>query len=70
MPRSPKRSTTTKSLAYAVPEVETLLSFKTAPGAVCTLSHDEVKDHRLQLDADDQGIVRSSRESPPRGETH
>jgi len=41
-----------------VPEVETLISIQTAPNAVCFLRHETEKDRRLQLDADDQGVVR------------
>ena len=41
-----------------LPEVETPITLKTLPRAVCFLSHDQVKGQRLQLDSDDRGIVR------------
>lgn len=39
------------------PEVETLLSVRVPPESVCYLSHPAVPNYRMQLDADDQGIV-------------
>jgi hypothetical protein len=41
-----------------IPEVETLVSIETLPKAVCFLYHERAKQHRLQLDSDDGGIVR------------
>ncbi len=48
----------TRSHHSVLPEVETLLSIRTHPKAVCHLTHDQISDRRLQLDADDSGIVR------------
>ncbi len=48
----------TRSHHTVLPEVETLLSIQTYPKAVCFLYHDELKDRRMQLDADDNGVVR------------
>lgn len=48
----------TRSNHTVLPEVETLLSIQTQPKAVCFLYHDEFKDQRMQLDADDNGVVR------------
>ena len=58
MPAKSGKTKTTRSHHTAMPEVETMLSVRTHPKAVCHLSHDEFKDHRIQLDADDNGIVR------------
>jgi hypothetical protein len=41
-----------------LPEAETQVTLLTSPHAVCHLVHDQDKDHRLQLDADENGIVR------------
>ena len=41
-----------------LPEVETLISIETLPKATCFLVNANVKDKRLQLDADDNGMVR------------
>ena len=48
----------TRSHHTVVPGVETPFSIHTYPGAVCHLFHDEFRDQRLQLDADDNGVVR------------
>ena len=58
MPEKSKHSKLTRSQHSVLPEVETLISIQTHPNAVCSLVHDEINDRRLQLDADDQGIVR------------
>jgi hypothetical protein len=41
-----------------LPEVETLVTIKTIPNAVCHLRHESDEAHKLQLDADERGIVR------------
>jgi hypothetical protein len=52
-----------------LPGVERMVPVQTVPRAVCFLYYSEAKGQRLQLDADDQGIVRfhtkASKESKP-----
>jgi hypothetical protein len=58
MPAKSSNLTITRSHHTVIPQAETLLSIRTQPNAVCHLFHDESKSQRLQLDADDNGIVR------------
>jgi hypothetical protein len=58
MPKEQHRVHPTRFERVIVPEVETLITFQTAPKAVCKLHHETVKDKHLQLDADDGGLVR------------
>lgn len=41
-----------------LPEVETLVTIKATPNAVCHLRHETDEEHQFQLDADEHGIVR------------
>ena len=58
MPDEPNQIKVTRSRPTLLPEVETLLSIRTHPKATCYLYHDQFKDQRLQLDADDNGVIR------------
>ncbi len=58
MPENSKYGKVTRSHHSVLPEVETLISIQTHPKAICSLVHDQIKDQRLQLDADDNGVVR------------
>lgn len=58
MPEGSSNIKVTRSHHTVLPEVETLLSIQTHPHAVCFLYHDEFKGRRMQLDADDNGVVR------------
>ena len=69
MPKEPISPKGKRFEHIILPEVETLLSIQTAPNAVCHLRHDEVKDHHLQLDADDRGVVRFHAKAPKGSQT-
>src|ERR1700722_3564618 len=59
MPQEPSGSIrVTRSHHTVLPEAETLISVQTHPKAVCFLCHDHLRNRRIQLDADDNGIVR------------
>ena len=69
MPTESKHNKATRSEHRVLPEMETMVSVQTIPRAVCFLYHDQAKDQRMQLDADEEGIVRfhvkASKESQP-----
>jgi hypothetical protein len=46
------------------PGSATLVSIQAAPHATCYLSHADVSEHRLQLDADEFGVVRFHASAP------
>jgi hypothetical protein len=52
-----------------LPEVESPVSIETTPNSVCFLGHDSVKGHRLQLDADESGVVRFHARPPKNGQS-
>lgn len=58
MPEIPNSGEPTRHVRAVPPEVETLVPIQVPPESVCYLSHPSVSDHRLQLDADDQGMIR------------
>ena len=58
MPEESDSGTRAHSVRTVPPEVETLVSIQVPRESVCYLSHPRVADQRLQLDADDEGIVR------------
>lgn len=51
-----------------LPEVETLVTVQAAPNAVCFLGHEQAAGQRLQLDADEQGLVRFHARPPKNGQ--
>jgi hypothetical protein len=58
VPKQSRSAMAKNSVHTILPETETLISIQTTPGAVCSLSHPQIKGQSLQLDADDDGIVR------------
>ena len=58
MPEIPNSGEPTRHVRAVPPEVETLVPIQVPAESVCYLSHPSVSDHRLQLDADDQGMIR------------
>jgi hypothetical protein len=58
MPEESNQIKVTRSHHTVLPEVETRFSIHTHPKAICHLYHDQFKHHRLQLDADDNGVIR------------
>lgn len=58
MPNEHNQIKVTRSNHTVLPQVETRLSIHTHPKATCHLYHDQFKHQRLQLDADDNGIIR------------
>ena len=57
MPEESNQIKVTRSHHTVLPEVETHISLRTHPKAVCYLYHDQFKHRRLQLDADDNGVI-------------
>src|SRR3984957_13886694 len=58
MPDETNQIKVTRSHHTVLPQVQGSYSICSPPKAVCYLYHDQFKHHRLQLDADDNGVIR------------
>jgi Peptidase A4 family len=58
MSKTPSGTKSPRHNHIVYPETESLVTFQATPHAVCSLRHAARQDHRLQLDADENGVVR------------
>jgi len=58
MPRKHAAGTPMRFERMLLPEVETMVTIETTPHGACHLGHEDAKDRRMQLDADEHGMVR------------
>ncbi len=69
MSKTPSGAESPRHNHIVFPETESLVTFRTTPHAVCFLQHAARQDHRMQLDADENGVVRfhakAAKDAPP-----